>query len=118
MHLPGYDRTKGSRASADTERLEQFSSIDRSPIVKPFMPVGYTRHFFFFVYYSFLFAYSSEAGRALYHPSFRFSLSRRSDIIVFGYSSFPLGRPSRFLRRGTFDTSPCFFSSLAGVITM
>lgn len=72
------------RLSVNTERLEQFSSIGRSPIVKPFMPAGYARHFFFVFFFFFgigaLLAYSC------------FSLSCRSNVIVFGYSSFPLSR--------------------------
>lgn len=40
VHLPpGYGWAKGT----NTERLEQFSSIRRSPIIKPFMPAGYAR---------------------------------------------------------------------------
>lgn len=44
VHLsPEYGWAKGT----NTERLEQFSSIGRSLIIKPFMPAGYARHFLF-----------------------------------------------------------------------
>lgn len=71
--------------SANTERLEQFSSIGRSPIVKPFMPAGYARHFFF-LFFSF------GVGRPRSSPPPSAFPSCRSNVIVFGYSSFPLSR--------------------------
>lgn len=96
--------SKRDYVSANTERLEQFSSIGRSPIVKPFMPAGYARHLFLFFF---------GVGRPRSPPPPAFP-SCRSNVIIFGYSSFPPESPSRFLRKGTFDTRSCV--SLAALL--
>lgn len=86
---------KRDRVSANTERLEQFSSIGRSPIVKP---AGYARHLFL------------GRPRSLSLSLSRVSFQRNRIRLLL----FPPESPPRFLRQGTFDTRPCF--SLAALL--
>lgn len=102
---------KRDRVSANTERLEQFSSIGRSPIVKPFMPAGYARYLFFSVGRPRALS-PSPLPLSLPPTAFlsRVSLQRNRIRLLL----FPPESPPRFLRQGTFDTRPCF--SLAALL--